>query len=79
MMGMTALIASAVLPSSAFAATTQTWDPSLKQANSCADVDAMLKERFNNYWDNGYFGPVARDGAIMNNESTKSALMADGI
>lgn len=65
----------AMASSSAFAAqtTTPSWDPSLTQAKSCKEVEAVFKEYFTSNWNGGYFGPV-RGGVMMNDAATKSAV-----
>lgn len=63
---------------SSVSAATQTWDPSLKQATSCSDVDAYLKDKLSNYWNGGYFGPVAREWMIVNDAATKAAVQGLG-
>lgn len=62
---------------SAAETTTPSWDPTLIQAKSCAEVEGVFKEYFMSNRNGGSFGPV-RGGVIMNDAATREALSADG-
>ncbi len=58
----------------------ETYDPRLQAATSCAQVEETMEGYLKNYWNAGAFGPVSRDGMIMNTAATKEAIsMGDGM
>lgn len=57
--------------------TTPSWDPTLIQAKSCAEVEGVFKEYFMSSWNAGSFGPV-QGGVIMNDTATREALAVGG-
>ncbi|MBP6085637.1 hypothetical protein KA478_00170 [Patescibacteria group bacterium] len=76
------LLVSTISIGSAFAADSSiNRDPTLHQAQSCAEVETALKDYLQTRWNAGQFGPVARGGVMMNDSSTKAALesTADGM
>ena len=72
--GLAVVMGSLFVVTGAFAAqSTPSWDPTLVQAKSCAEVEGVLKEYFMGSWNAGYFGPV-QEGVMRNDAPTKEAL-----
>jgi|GEM_PF-5755275 len=68
----------AFIASPASAATpAPSWDPTLTQAKSCAEVEGVFKEYFSTNRHGGYFGPL-QGGVMMNDAATKNAVSAEG-
>lgn len=74
-----ALTGATISLSTAFAAEpTATWDPTLTQAKSCAEVESIFKEYFTSNWYGGYYGPL-QGGVMVNDAATKESLNAGGM
>lgn len=70
-------IAFMTAPTFAASTTTQSWDPGLTQAKSCAEVEGVVKEYFTTNWYGGYFGPM-REAAVANDASAQSVAPPTG-
>jgi hypothetical protein len=70
-----AMAAVSALPTYA-ASTDLQYDPSLKQATSCSEIETVLKDYLNSYRNADHFGPVGMGGAIMNTPETKDAVQS---
>jgi hypothetical protein len=44
----------------AFAADTTSWDPTLHQATSCAEVESVVTSYMKNNWSAGIYSPMVR-------------------
>lgn len=53
------------------------WDPTLHQAKSCTEVEAVMKQYLEAHWNAWHFGPL-RGGMIMNDAATAEALNSVG-